>query len=152
MHAAEVAATRADAHQVRKLRAALTALDEARDAQALSSGLIAFLQQLMAAAGNPLLFALAAFLSRIQVDLAMQLSGGSFPSWRKTVQKLARERERVVAAIEAGDAPAARDAAGDYHDRAIKVITALPRGDAVQVDDPLLASVIASSQSSASRK
>jgi GntR family transcriptional repressor for pyruvate dehydrogenase complex len=152
MYAAELAATRAGAQEAGRLREALVALETARDAEELSLRLNAFLNELAGIAGNPLLAVLSGFLARIQVNLAMQLSGGTFAAWRKTVQRLASERERLVAAIEAGDAPAARQAASDYHDRAVKVITALPRGASAQVSDPLLASLIAGSQDRAPHK
>jgi DNA-binding FadR family transcriptional regulator len=146
MYAAELAATRAVAQETGRLREALAALDTARDAEDLSLRLMAFLSELTLISGNPLLAVLAGFLAGIQVDLAIQLSGGTFADWRKTVRRLSKERERLVAAIEARDAPAARQAASDYHDQAVKVITALPRGDSAQVSDPLLASLIAGSQ------
>jgi DNA-binding FadR family transcriptional regulator len=152
MHAAELAATRADADGTARLREALGALETADDADELSLRLTTFLNELAVISGNPLLAVLSGFLAGIQVELAMQLSGGTLAAWRKTVQRLAKERERLVAAIEARDAPAARQAAGDYHDRAIKVITALPRGESVQVSDPLLASLIAATHGRASRK
>ncbi|MDB5859869.1 MAG: bacterial regulatory s, gntR family protein [Ramlibacter sp.] len=152
MHAAELAATRADAEETGRLREALVALETAGDADELSLRLTTFLNELAVISGNALLAVLSGFLAGIQVDLAMQLSGGTLAAWRKTVQRLARERERLVAAIEAHDAPAARQAASDYHDRAIKVITALPRGESAQVSDPLLASLIAATHGRASRK
>ncbi|MDB5946701.1 MAG: bacterial regulatory s, gntR family protein [Ramlibacter sp.] len=152
MYAAELAATRAVAQETGRLRAALVALETARDADELSLRLIAFLSELTVISGNPLLAVLSGFLSGIQVDLAMQLSGGTFAAWRKTVRRLSKERERLVAAIEARDAPAARQAASDYHDRAIKVITALPSGDSARVGDPLLASLIAGSQRGPTRR
>jgi GntR family transcriptional repressor for pyruvate dehydrogenase complex len=152
MYAAELAATRAAAADAGRLRESLLALDTAQDADELSLRLTIFLNELAVISGNPLLAVLSGFLAGIQVNLAVQLSGGSFAAWRKTVQRLSKERERLVAAIEAHDAPAARQAAGDYHDRAIKVITALPRGDTAHVSDPLLASLIAGSHRTSHRR
>jgi GntR family transcriptional repressor for pyruvate dehydrogenase complex len=152
MHAAEIAATRATARETASLRGTIDAMDAARDADELSAALTAFLNHLVLISGNPLLAALAAFLAGLQVRLAMQLSGSTFAAWRKTVQRFAAERERLVAAIEARDPAAARQAASDYHDRAIKVISALPSGASAQVSDPLLASLIAASQRPSTRK
>jgi GntR family transcriptional repressor for pyruvate dehydrogenase complex len=152
MHAAELAAGRAPAQETAPLREALGALELARDTDELSLRLTAFLHELAAISGNPLLAILSGFLAGIQVDLAMQLSGGTFAAWRTTVRRLSKERERLVEAIEARDPIAARQAASDYHDRAIKVIIALPRADTARVSDPLLASLIASSRRPASRQ
>ena len=152
MYAAEIAATQASPGDIESLRKALEALGEATDADDLSARLRHFLRQVVTISGNPLLTVLSGFLSELQVELAVRLSGGTFEQWRKTASRLSRERERLVAAIEARDPEAARLAAGEYHDRAASVITALPHGESDQLDDPLLASLVANVMRGRSKK
>ncbi|MDB5872493.1 MAG: bacterial regulatory s, gntR family protein [Ramlibacter sp.] len=142
-YAAETAAAKARP-DVRGMRAALQAMEDARDARTLGASLESFLHELARASDNPLLIVLCRFLSGVQVGLAMQLSGGTYEGWRKTVRRLSKERGRLVDAIEEGDPHAARDAANEYHDRAIKVIARQPMAQDIVTTDPALRSLIAS--------
>lgn len=143
-YAAELAATKATREDVSAMRKSLAEIDHSVSPEAIAEGLIRFLNALVAASGNPLLIALCRFLASVQIGLVKEIQGRRFEAWRKTAARLANERQRLVDAIELGDTEGARAAARAYHERSMKVITALPSANTPQVSDVALSTLFVS--------
>ena len=75
-------------------------------------------------------------------ELAKELTGGSLDVWRKTTRSLAKYRLRVVDAIAAHDAEAAREAARIFSERSTKIITSLPAALDTMLSDNAMASLL----------
>lgn len=134
-YASELAAVHATAQDVEEMQQALAAVDHAVTPEDIAAGLTRFLNALVRASGNPLLVALCQFLTSVQIGLAREIQGKRFEAWRKTAARLSSERQRMVDAIRIGDVEGARVAARAFHERSIKVITALPNADRPSVPD-----------------
>ena len=143
-YAAQRSALKANDEDIARMQDALTAMDNASTARAIPDALIEFLGVLASASDNPLLAVLCRFLTKVQVDLTNELSGGTLAGWRKTAQPMAAERQKLVDAIRARDPQAAREAAEAYHLRSIEVIGALPRPKTAPQSDPSLHKLLAS--------
>jgi GntR family transcriptional regulator, transcriptional repressor for pyruvate dehydrogenase complex len=143
-YAAERAAVAASDEEIARMQAAVHAIAAAATVDAIPNALIAFLGTLANAAGNPLLAVLCRFLTRVQVDLTGELSGGTLAGWRKTAVPLNRKRQRLVDAIRARDPSAAHLAARAYHAQSIKVIGALPHAASARLTDAGLADLLGS--------
>ncbi|TRZ58092.1 MAG: FadR family transcriptional regulator [Rhodocyclaceae bacterium] len=137
-YAAELAAARATPEEIGALHEILDRIETAEDVDTMAGNLISFLHGLASASGNPLLTALCKFLTALQIQLALELSGGSLKTWKQIAGGLAKQRRMVVDAIERRDAEAARDFARDYQKHALKVIQALPNASAARLNDPKL--------------
>jgi GntR family transcriptional regulator, transcriptional repressor for pyruvate dehydrogenase complex len=143
-YAAELAAVKARKEDLAAMQDALDQVDHGTDIATISDGLARFVDALANASGNALLAVLCRFLASIQFALARQLTGKSFEAWRKTTRRLAKDRQRLVDAIAARDPESARAAARVYHERALKLIAALPgEGDAM-LTDPALSTFLSS--------
>lgn len=143
-YAAELAAGRATDDDIEIMREALRRIRKGDDAQAISGAVSEFIGAIGQASGNSLLAALCRFFTRVQIGLAAELSGGTVESWRATTDSMSKERLRVLKAIEARDPKTARTAALAYHARALKVISAQPKGSTTVVTDPALADFFSS--------
>jgi GntR family transcriptional repressor for pyruvate dehydrogenase complex len=143
-YAAELAATKATREDISAMRKSLDEIDHSVTPEAIAAGLIRFLNALVEASGNPLLVALCRFLASVQIGLAKEIQGRRLEAWRKTAARLANERQRLVDAIESGDVEGARAAARAYHERSMKVITALPSASTPQVSEIALSTLFAS--------
>jgi DNA-binding FadR family transcriptional regulator len=141
-HAAERAALAASDVEIARMQAAVHAIAAASTVDAIPNALVDFLGTLANASGNPLLTILCRFLTRVQVGLTGELSGGTLAGWRKTAVPMNRKRQRLVDAIRARDADAARLAAQVYHAQSIKVIGALPHARSVGIADPGLSDLL----------
>ena len=142
-YAAELAVANATEDDIALLRAGLNRMKKAVDVENIVGGLTDFLFSLALASHNPLLVALCKFLDGLQIELTRHLCGGSFAKWRATALKLDKERNKLVDAIKARDAVAARRLTRAYHQRAIEVIMALPNSDTAWLADPKVSKVIA---------
>ncbi|KLU24748.1 hypothetical protein EOS_18165 [Caballeronia mineralivorans PML1(12)] len=143
-YAAELAAARATEQEVDTMQQALVAVDQAVSPEEIADGLTRFLNALVTASGNPLLVALCRFLASMQIGLAREIQGKRFEAWRKTAGRLSKERQRIVDAIRAGDVEGARAAARAYHERSLKVITALPNAAGPLISDPAISMLFTS--------
>lgn len=143
-YAAELAAERATDDDIETMRLALQRLREGDSAQAIAGAVSEFLGAIGQVSGNSLLASLCRFFTRVQIGLAAELSGGTVESWRATTDAIGKERQRVLKAIKARDAQAARVAALAYHARALEVIAAQPGGRTAVVTDPALADFFSS--------
>ncbi|MGQ7932281.1 FadR/GntR family transcriptional regulator [Paraburkholderia sp. D1E] len=143
-YAAELAAIHATQDDLEVMHKALHEIQDGENAQVISAAVSTFLGAIGHASGNPLLAALCRFFTRVQIGLGVELSGGTVESWRATASAMGKERQRVLKAIEARDPKAARTAALAYHERALKVITAQPKGSAAVVTDPALTALLSS--------
>ncbi|OLE19870.1 MAG: hypothetical protein AUG50_02325 [Betaproteobacteria bacterium 13_1_20CM_3_63_8] len=114
------------------------------DSEGIEAALTEFLHGLVAASHNPLLKALCKFLVDLQIELARELSGGSFDIWRNTTDLLASERQQLADAIAAKDPQGARRLARIYHQRAVDVIKALPRAGLAHLSDSNLSNFMVS--------
>lgn len=124
--AAELAAANAKPDDITNMRQALQEIEQATDIQASAEGLIRFLNTLAEGSGNALLTSLCHFLSGLQVNLARELSDGSFQEWSRLTRSLSSERSLILDRIIENDGPGAHAAAVAYHNRARQMISALP--------------------------
>jgi GntR family transcriptional regulator, transcriptional repressor for pyruvate dehydrogenase complex len=143
-HAAERAAAVATKAETARMQAAVHAIASASTAHAIPDALVDFLGTLANAAGNPLLTILCRFLTRVQVDLTGELCGRTLAGWRKTAVPMNGKRQRLVDAIRARDANAARLAAQAYHAQSIKIIGALPHAATARMSDAGLPDLLGS--------
>lgn len=134
-YAAELAAARATESDVIEMQQALLAVDHAVTPEDIAAALVSFLHALVNASGNPLLIALCRFLARMQIGLVREIQGKRFEAWRKTAARMSNDRQRLVDAIRAGDVEGARVASRLYHERSMKIITALPNAAVPHVSD-----------------
>ncbi|MES2258249.1 MAG: GntR family transcriptional regulator [Pseudomonadota bacterium] len=141
-YAVELAATRATSEDIAQLRASIERLAVAGDVEGRVDGLSSFLNGMAAASHHPLLIAMCKFLAGLQIQLALELSGGDMATWQRTAGPLNTLRARLVDAIEAGDAAQARDLSREFHDHAQVLIMGLPNADAARVGDPKLSDLL----------
>jgi GntR family transcriptional repressor for pyruvate dehydrogenase complex len=142
--AAELAATHASKADIAKMQRAQNDMQEAKTLEALSGALVRYQDALSQASGNPLLAALCHFLVGMQVGLATELSGGSYATRRRSVAKLADDRQALIDAVKSGDPQVAREAAHQYNSHAMTVLSALPDAGKNRVADPALSNLLAS--------
>lgn len=143
-YAAERAATHATEKDIARMQDALVAIENASTSAAIPDALIEFLGLLSNSSDNPLLAVLCRFLTKVQVDLTTELSGGTLAGWRKTARPMAQQRQNLVDAIRSRDPRTARAAAEAYHQRTIEVIGALPRPKSSPLSDSSLHKILAS--------
>lgn len=143
-YAAELAAARASKEDVAGLQEALDRVTVAATSEEVAAGLTDFLDRLGQASRNPLLAVLCKFLAGLQIGLAREIAKGSLAQWRDTTGRLKAERQKLVDAIRTHDVAAARDHARAYHDRSMKVITALPDANAARLSARAMEDLLAS--------
>jgi GntR family transcriptional regulator, transcriptional repressor for pyruvate dehydrogenase complex len=140
-YAAELAAAKASQEDVDALYEALREIDKGANADAIMTGLRNYIAGLAKASGNVLLAVLCRFLASVQIALIQELTGGSLDVLRKTTRALAKYRLRVVDAIAARDADAAREAARTFSVRSTKIITSLPAALDTMLSESAMASL-----------
>ena len=143
-YAAERSALKASDEDIARMQDALAAMETASTARAIPDALIEFLGVLANASDNALLAVLCRFLTKVQVDLTTELSGGTLAGWRKTALPMTPLRQKLVDAIRARNPKDARAAAQAYHLKSIEVIGALPRAKAAPLSDPSHYKILAS--------
>jgi GntR family transcriptional repressor for pyruvate dehydrogenase complex len=143
-HASGLAATVGTPEDHARLRLALDALDEASTTQAAAAAVRQFHRAIATAAHNPLLSALCGFLADFQTELGMELTGDSIAEWRRILTKLRPVRAGLVDAVTRGDAEAAVAMARDFHQKAVTLITSLPKAQEVRLTDPKLGALLSS--------
>jgi GntR family transcriptional repressor for pyruvate dehydrogenase complex len=141
--AAELAAKHAGKADVANMQRAQDDMQQAKTLEALSGALLRYQDALSQASGNPLLAALCRFLVGMQVGLATELSGGSYATRRKSVAKLADDRQTLIDAVKSRNPEAARAAAHEYNSHALAVLSALPDVGKNSVSDPARANLLA---------
>jgi GntR family transcriptional repressor for pyruvate dehydrogenase complex len=142
--AAELAAKHAEKADIAKMQRAQDDMQQARTAEALSDALLRYQDALSQASGNPLLAALCHFLVGMQVGLAAELSGGSYATQRRSVAKLADDRQALIEAVKSRDPKVARAVAHRYNNHAMTILSALPDAGRNRVADPALSHLLAS--------
>jgi GntR family transcriptional repressor for pyruvate dehydrogenase complex len=130
-----------------RLRAALADLDTPETAAAAAAGVRSFHRALALAAHSPLLCALCGFLVDVQVELGLELTGGSFKEWKRILAKLKLVRSSLVEAIVARDRELSGTLAHEFQDKAMSLITSLPKAKEVRLTDPKLRVLISSMMS-----
>jgi GntR family transcriptional repressor for pyruvate dehydrogenase complex len=106
-----------------------------------------FHRALALAAHNPLLSALCGFLADVQVELGMELAGDSIKEWKRIFAKLKPVRSNLVDAIVAGNRNLAVKHAHVFNQKAVALITSLPKAREVRLTDPKLRALISSMMS-----
>lgn len=130
-----------------RLRAALAELDLAKSAAESAASVRNFHRSVAMAAHNPLLTALCGFLTDLQVELGMELTGDSIKDWKRLFATLKPVRTSLVNAIIARDDALAVDLATEFHTKAGALITSLPKAKVVRLKDPKLRALISSMMS-----
>lgn len=143
-HAAALAAGAATTGDHARLRSALAAIEAANTAEAAAEATRDFHGAVADASHNPLLAALCQFLSRVQIELGVELAGGSFEVWRKVFTKLRPVRRRLVETIVNRDRIGASALAQEFHRSAVDAVTSLPKAKEVRLDDPMLHKLLSS--------
>jgi GntR family transcriptional regulator, transcriptional repressor for pyruvate dehydrogenase complex len=142
--AAELAAKHAGKADIANMQRAQDDMQQAKTLDALAGALMRYQDALSQASGNPLLAALCHFLVGMQVGLVTELSGGSYAMRRRSVAKLAEDRQALIDAIKSGDPEVAREVARQYNSHAITILSALPDAGRNRVADPALSNLLAS--------
>jgi GntR family transcriptional repressor for pyruvate dehydrogenase complex len=142
--AAELAAKHAGKADIAKMQRAQDDMQQAKTLDALSGALLRYQDALSQASGNPLLAALCHFLVGMQVGLVTELSGGSYAKQRRSVAKLAEDRQALIDAVKSGDPQVAREVAHKYNSHAITILSAIPDAGTNRVADPALSHLLAS--------
>lgn len=143
-HAAALAAEAATPGDHAMLRSTLAAVEAARTAEAAASALRDFHGAVAAASHNPLLAALCQFLARIQIELGVELAGGSSAVWRKVLATLRPARRSLVEAIISRDREQAGALAQEFHRSAVDAVTSLPKAKEIRLADPMLHTLLSS--------
>ena len=144
-YAAELAATNATSDDLAVMRETLKKVEQGTSSEEILGEMGKFMGTLAHSSGNPLLETLCNFLTSLHFGLAVDLSKGEpFETPQKTAGRLTKVRRRLLDAIAAKDVEGARSAARDYHARALKIITALPRADTTLISDPALSKALTS--------
>ena len=115
----------------------LVQLDDVLDVQGIADAVVGFQLAVSAAAHNPLLYALEAFLVRLsmQFQLAARPDEG-LRSWRERAASLNHHRQRLLHAVRAGDAAAARTAWDAYLDRQYELFASDRELAGIRLSDP----------------
>jgi GntR family transcriptional repressor for pyruvate dehydrogenase complex len=142
--AAELAAKHAGKADIANMQRAQDDMHQAKTLDALSGALMRYQDALSQASGNRLLAALCHFLVGMQVGLVTELSGGSYAIRRRSVAKLAEDRQALIDAIKSGDPQVAREVAHQYNSHAITILSALRDAGRNRVADPALSNLLAS--------
>ena len=143
-HAAACACQHATAADHARLRQAVASLKAAATPAEAAAGVREFHRAFVTAAHNPLLSVLCGYLSDLQTELATELAEGSMKTWKRILGGLQDLRDRLVQAIEQREREAAIGLTREFHLKAIKLITSLPKARESGVRDPKLHSVLSS--------
>ena len=142
---AELATTHATREQLEAMQHALDQLEEGGSVKALHVQLARFLDMLAASSGNLLLATLCRFLAGVQLGLVNELSGGSYEVWRRATSRLAKDRQALLDAIKKRDKVQVRVTARRYHQRALKVISALRDESSLHPEEMHFSQILAKS-------
>jgi GntR family transcriptional regulator, transcriptional repressor for pyruvate dehydrogenase complex len=140
--AASLAAEFATRDDCARMRASLAELDAADTAKAAATAVRGLHGAIATASHNPLLAALCIFLSDLQAELGLEMTGDSLKEWTKILSKLKPTRVRLVNAITRGDRAEAAAMARHLHVKAVELITAQPRAKEFRMTDPQLKGVM----------
>jgi DNA-binding FadR family transcriptional regulator len=103
-----------------------------------------YLRTLVEISHNPLLAALCRFLIDLQIDLALERSGGAVESWRRVADALQTERTHIVDALEARDPARALELARAYQQRTLALIESSSETTARGASNPDLSRLLQS--------
>ena len=143
-YAAELAASNATDAHLEAMRQALDDIEQGESIETIFSGLATFVNTLGIASSNPLLSSLSTFLSNVQISLTKQLTRGSLQDSRSVTGQLSPERRKLLNALVARKPARARDAAHQYHKRAMEIFSALPNSRKTRLADSALPAFLAS--------
>ena len=129
------------------LKEAIAELDGAQTTAAAATAVRKFHRTVASAAKNPLLAALCGFLTDLQAELAIELAGESMEQWSRIFAALNPLRLKLCMAIVESDEAAAVAQARLFHEKAVSLITSLPKAKEVRLSDPQLSSLLFSMMS-----
>jgi GntR family transcriptional repressor for pyruvate dehydrogenase complex len=122
-YAARLAVTRSTGDDVASLEEAIAAIDAAQDIDGIERAIKHFITGLAAAAHDPLLLALVAFLVDVQLELALT-TGSTFEEWQQLVAVLQPDRIAIVEALKRRDADEFAARVSAFNARAFNLIDA----------------------------
>jgi GntR family transcriptional repressor for pyruvate dehydrogenase complex len=126
-------ATDAEIASYREAAEQLAVIDDVpRTAEALR----VFLRRPSELSRNPLLAALCRLFADLQVELALETSGGALANWQRVVGVLQPERLAIVEAVERRSAEDAADLVTAYTERAQQIILSTPHAYEISASDP----------------
>ncbi len=105
-YAARLSANRVTGADISALEKPIAELQVANDTESLVKAVRAFNEALCACAHDPLLFVISRFLLNLQLEISLDLSGGSFRSWKRTASTLHPFRLAIVDAMRRRDSDA----------------------------------------------
>jgi len=143
-HAAELAARHATDEELATLRVAVEAIVPVTNVAQTADSLRVYLRTLVEISHNPLLATLCRFLIDLQIDLALERSGGAVESWRRVADALQTERTDIVDALEARDPARALELARAYQQRTLALIESSPETTARGASNPDLSRLLQS--------
>ena len=134
--AVEQAVERASEEDIARLRAAAERAAEVVDVESGAAALQHYFVTLSAISHNPLLAALCRVITKIQIGLAIKLSGGSTEDWRRVAGSLHGARMDIVDAIAQRDSARAVQLVRDYHHKIVKRTQSSPAAKELRETDP----------------
>ena len=141
-HAAELAAREASVQELATLREAAEAIVPVTSAAQAADSLRLYLRRLAEISHNPLLATLCRFLIDLQIDLALERSGGSLASWKRTAGELHAERMDIVDALASRSPERAMELTRAYQQRALTLIEPSRKSKARREPDPDLSRLL----------
>jgi len=135
-YAATLAVRAATDEEIASMRATAEQLAVVDDVTTTARALRDYLRGLSELSHNPLLIALCRYLADIQVELALDISGGNLDDWRRVVGALHEDRFALVEALESRDADRAAAVLESHSERAVEVILSTHRAQDARGSDP----------------
>jgi len=135
-HAAQEAARHATDEEIASLRAAAEKLAVINDIDRATEDLRAFMRRMSEISHNALLVPLCRLLADVQVELAVELSGGRMAEWRRVAGGLHEHRIALVEAVESRSPERAAEAVDTHSAHASRLILSTPQAKKVQAADP----------------
>jgi GntR family transcriptional regulator, transcriptional repressor for pyruvate dehydrogenase complex len=136
LYAAQLAVREATDEEIASMGAATERLAVIDDVTTTAQALREYLRRLSELSHNPLLIALCRYLADVQVELALETSGGDLDDWRRVVGALHADRVALVEALESRDADRAAAAVESHAARAAEVILSTHRARDARGSDP----------------
>ena len=137
-YAAELAAEHASDEEIARLRAAAEHAARAEGVRDSAATLQEFFLTLAEISHNPLLAALCRFITRMQIGLAVKLSGGESGDWGKISSRTQEGRIAIADVIAQRDPARAASLVRDYHRQVLDRIVAVG-GDKARAEATLTA-------------
>lgn len=142
-HAVQLAAQEATDAEIASFRETAEKLAVIDDVDRAIEDLRAFMRRQSEISHNALLIPLCRLLADVQVEFAVELSGGRISEWRRVTGGLGAHRLAIVEAVEARSAQRAAAAVDAHSAQAMSLIVSSPQARKIERSDPGYARLLA---------